>query len=125
LYVRNARRIEAPAEQIWSWLVAASLWHAWFSSANNIRILTGDTRALARGSRFRWSQSGFALDSEVLEFEPPKRLAWSARSPFIRACHAWDLQPGESGFIVITDETKRGIMPMLFGPVLRPHAEYP
>jgi hypothetical protein len=120
LYFRNERTIDAPAEQIWSWLVAAPLWQSWFPNATNVKILDGDSAVLRRGSRFRWSQSGVKLDSEVLEYEASKRLGWSARSPFIHAYHAWDIQPAERGCLVITDETQRGFVPILFGPVLKP-----
>jgi hypothetical protein len=33
LYIRNARTISAPVEQIWSWLVSATLWPSWFPNA--------------------------------------------------------------------------------------------
>jgi len=114
-YLRNERTIDAPPERVWATLVAAARWHDWFPNATRVRI-EGDADALTAGARFRWSQTGVPLVSEVREFVPLRRLGWSARSPLIRAYHAWDIQPlADGGCHVITDETQNGVMPTLGG----------
>jgi uncharacterized protein YndB with AHSA1/START domain len=119
LYFRNARTIAAPAEQIWSWLVAAPLWPSWFPNASNVSLVDGASQ-LEMGTRFRWTQSGIALDSVVREFVPNRRLAWFATSRLVRAYHAWDLSPEGGAVHVITDESQHGIMPAMLGPLLKP-----
>ncbi len=118
LYFRNTRTIAAPVEQVWSWLVAAPLWPSWFPNATNVALHDGASE-LELGTRFRWSQSGLALETVVREYIPNRRLAWFATSPFIRAYHAWDLDASGNGVRVITDESQRGIMPAFLGPVLK------
>jgi hypothetical protein len=119
LYIRNTRSIAAPAERIWSWLVAAPLWPSWFPNATKVTLLDGATQ-LAMGTRFRWSQSGVALESVVREYVPNRRLAWFATSPLIQAYHAWDLGAHDDVVQMITDESQHGIMPALLGPILKP-----
>jgi uncharacterized protein YndB with AHSA1/START domain len=119
LYVRNVRRIEQSAEAVWETLVAARSWPAWYPNASATK-LPGDAEELALGMRFRWTQTGIRLDTEVREFDPPARIAWFARSPWIQAYHAWDIQPDGDACIVVTDETQRGILPRLFGRILKP-----
>jgi hypothetical protein len=72
------------------------------------------------GTRFRWSQSGVALDSIVREYVPNQRLAWFASSGLVQAYHAWDLSSQGDVVRVITDESQHGIMPALLGPLLKP-----
>jgi hypothetical protein len=119
LYIRNARTMSAPAEQIWSWLVAAPLWPSWFPNATKVSLPDGAPQ-LEMGTRFRWSQSGVALDSIVREYVPNQRLAWFASSGLVQAYHAWDLSSQGDVVRVITDESQHGIMPALLGPLLKP-----
>jgi uncharacterized protein YndB with AHSA1/START domain len=119
LYIRNTRTISAPVEQIWSWLVSASLWPSWFPNASNVSLLDSASQ-LEMSTRFRWSQSGVALDSVVREYIPNRRLAWFATSRLVQAYHAWDLNSQGSVVHVIADESQHGIMPTLLGPLLKP-----
>jgi len=119
LYLRNSRLIRAAPESIWSWLVRAPRWHSWFPNATNVEILDGGTE-LTMGTHFRWTQTGITLDSTVREYVAHRRLAWYASSPFIKAYHAWDMSPQADGVLVVTDETQRGVLPMLMGRILKP-----
>lgn len=119
LYLRNARDLEASLGAVWAALVAAPAWPNWYPNARAVKLPPGQT-TLSEGTRFTWMQTGVALESVVVEFVPERRLAWSARSPFIQAYHTWDLAPSEKGCSVVTDETQRGMMPTLLGPFLRP-----
>jgi hypothetical protein len=119
LYVRNTRRIAQPAAAVWETLVHAPDWPSWYPNASNV-ILPDGAEQLGAGMKFRWTQTGMRLDTEVREFEPATRIAWFARSPLIQAYHAWDIQPDGDACFVVTDETQRGIVPRLFRPVLQP-----
>ncbi|MBV9079515.1 MAG: SRPBCC family protein [Elusimicrobia bacterium] len=120
LYVRNTRRMAVPVENVWAWLVAAPRWPEWYPNARNVELEDHEV-TLTAGTRFRWSQTGVRLSSEVREFVPGRRIAWFARSRLIQAYHAWDLQPDAGlGTLVVTDETQRGLMPLLAAAILRP-----
>lgn len=119
LHVSNARDMAATVESVWSHLVAAPLWTSWFPSATGVKLPGGSDR-LASGMRFTWSQAGVRLDAQVREFVACRRIAWLATSPWIQAYHTWDLAPSARGCSVVTDETQRGLMPLLFGWVLEP-----
>jgi Polyketide cyclase / dehydrase and lipid transport len=119
LYVRNVRRIEQPAVAVWDALVRAPHWPVWYRNASRVRLPNG-AHELALGMRFRWTQTGIPLDCEIREFEPTARIAWFARSPLIQAYHAWDIQVDGDACLVVTDETQRGFLPRLFGPLLKP-----
>ncbi len=119
LYIRNTRRIGAAPEAIWAQLVAAPLWPQWYRFSKNVSLRDGGTE-LRAGSRFTWTTQGIRLETEVREFEPFRRLAWFATSPFVSAYHAWDLRPDGDTTVVVTDETQRGIMPALGSAIVRP-----
>jgi hypothetical protein len=104
---------------VWDRLVLAPQWPSLYQNASNV-VLPGDAEELGPGMKFRWTQTGIPLDTEIREFEPGNRIAWFARSPWIQAYHAWDLQPDGDACIVVTDETQRGILPRLFRPLLEP-----
>lgn len=118
VYVRNVRHIHYRAQSVWETLVRARSWPLWYPNASNVR-LPGDVANLASGMVFHWTQSGIALRSEVREFEPPTRIAWFARSPWIQAYHAWDIHPERDMCTVVTEETQRGILPFVFGTLVR------
>jgi uncharacterized protein YndB with AHSA1/START domain len=119
LYVRNTRHIAQPAAAVWQALVQALEWPSWYPNAKNV-VLPDDTEELGPGMKFRWTQTGIRLDTEVREFEPGRRIAWFARSPWIQAYHAWEIQPDGDACFVVTDETQRGLLPRLFRPLLEP-----
>ena len=119
LYIRNERTIAAPIEIVWAWLVRATLWPSWNGVSKNVRI-AGASTTLAKDATFRWTQMGLSLASDVPEFDPPKRIAWFARSPFLTAYHSWGLESVDGGTQIVTEETQRGFLPSFFGAVLRP-----
>jgi hypothetical protein len=110
--------MEATPAAVWAALIAAPEWTAWFPNATGVELPPG-TDTLGSEMHFTWTQTGVRLETVVAEFVPERRIAWRAKSPLIDAYHAWDLSPSERGCLVITDETQNGIMPTLFGFVLK------
>ena len=94
-------------ELVWRRLVHAAGWPAIYANAHDVRIEGGGTDLFA-GARFRWRTFGIALQSDVVEFEPERRIAWSARGIGVRAYHAWLLIPTGDGCDVLTEETQHG-----------------
>ncbi len=122
VHVQNAIDIPAPPERVWSWLVRAPDWPSWYPNSRDVRLVGGGEE-LRSGSLFRWSTFGAALLSRVEEFEPPSRLAWSARGPGVDVYHAWLLEARAEGTHVVTEEAQYGALARL-DHLLRPNRMY-
>ncbi len=108
VHVRNEIDIAAGPDRIWGWLVRATEWPTWYPNSADVRLEGGGTE-LRAGIRFHWRTFGARLASRVEEFEPPARLAWSARGTGVDVYHAWLLTPGPAGGChVRTEETQYG-----------------
>jgi len=117
--VRNAlEMLGVTASVVWAWLVRAELWPSWYSNSENVTIHGGgpDLRA---GSTFHWKTFHVALESQVVEFTPYERLAWTGRGFGIDVCHAWLIQERSSGCAVLTEEHQNGAAAWL-SHLLRP-----
>lgn len=117
---RNEIQIEAPPERVWAWLVRPDLWPSYYSNARFVRHLGGPWPEVELGSRWRWLTFGALITSELVEAEPHRRLAWSARGLGAHGHHGWVLEPQDGGTHVITEETQRGWGIALVKPALRP-----
>jgi hypothetical protein len=107
---------------VWAWLVRAQAWPVWYRNSRTVAI-EGGGQELAAGCRFTWRTFGVGLDSRVEEYEPPKRLAWTARGVGVWAYHAWLISPTADGCRVLTEETQHGWLARL-GNVLMPRRMY-
>jgi len=47
--------MSSSSEQVWAWLVRATLWPTWYVNASRVRILQGNGSDLALGTKFRWT----------------------------------------------------------------------
>lgn len=107
VHVRNEIQVPAAPVVVWAWLVRATEWPSWYANSSNV-VLEDGKKDLHAGSTFRWKTFGASLRSNVMEFEPPSRLAWDARAPGVEAYHAWLLTPSEGGCHVLTEESQYG-----------------
>ena len=120
VHVRNTLQIPATPSVVWAWLVRAQLWPKWYPNAANVQFLKGKPPDLALGTRIKWKTFSLTVQSTVLEFVPPERLAWDAHATGSDSYHAWLIQNTGAGCSVLTEETERGILPRL-QKVLAPH----
>jgi hypothetical protein len=97
----------ASPEDVWHWLVRAADWPTWCPEFKGVKIFGGGT-SLELDSKFHWSAFGVPLDSIVMEFVPPERIAWSARGLGIDAYHAWLIERSREGCHVTTEENQNG-----------------
>jgi len=118
VHVRNEIDIPAAPERVWAWLVRAPGWPAWYPNSSDVAIV-GNAPELTAGSSFRWRTFGVSLTSQVEEFQPPERLAWTGRGTGVDVCHAWLLSPTGSGCHVRTEESQYGFLARL-DHLLRP-----
>lgn len=109
LFSHNELFINASCEQVWSHIIDASKWPAWYPNSKDVRLLNGDT-TLTATSIFRWETFGLPLESKVNEFVPFERLGWFGYAPNTAPAfyHTWYLKPSANGCLVMTDEVGRG-----------------
>lgn len=119
VHVRNALDIAAPPEVIWAWLIRAQLWPSWYPNSANVRFISGPQPDLDLGTKFRWRTFGVTIDSTVMEFVPPERIAWDAHAAGINGYHAFLIQRTGSCHVV-TEETQKGWLAQL-NNVFRPN----
>ena len=79
LHAVNELQIAAPRERVWELLRRPDLWPTYYRNSRFVRHLGGPWPAVEQGSRFRWFTFGVIVVSEIVEFEPPARIAWSAK----------------------------------------------
>jgi uncharacterized protein YndB with AHSA1/START domain len=113
VHVRNDLTIAAAPEQVWAWLIRATLWPNWYINSAKVHILNNTDLDLKLGTQFRWTTFGVTLNSTVLEYVQNERIAWDARSFGVDAYHAWAIQPLNEGCRVLTEESQHGLLAWL------------
>ncbi len=74
--VERTGRVPAPAEQVWSIVSDAGRAPDWFSFAERTEVLSGAGRGQKRRQHGRWGRKTSEIDQEVIEFDPPRVIAW-------------------------------------------------
>ena len=120
VHERNVADSAAGPEAVWAWLVRPDRWSVFYANAWRVRPLGGPCPVLGLGSRFSWITFGAPVTTEVTEFEPPNRLAWTGRGLGAVGHHAWLIEPAGRGCRIVTEETQRGLAVRLAAPGLRP-----
>jgi uncharacterized protein YndB with AHSA1/START domain len=117
----NIGRSAASPEAVWARLVDPTGWHDYYSNAQDVRHLEGSWPQIELGSSFSWVTFGARVTTEVTEYEPFERLAWTGKGRGARGHHAWLLTPRDDGGTDIrTEETQRGAMLVALRPVHAP-----
>ena len=60
------------------------------------------------------------MTTEITEFEPYERLAWTGEGLGATAHHACLLDASGPDLQLVTEETQRGFLPRLLRPMMRP-----
>ncbi|THD59409.1 SRPBCC domain-containing protein [Phenylobacterium sp.] len=108
IHVVNDLAMAAPPEAVWAVLIRAADWPGFYANASKV-VVEGGGPDLGAGARFSWKTFGVDLKTQVLEFEPPHRIAWLAMGTGVEAYHAWLIQPAPGGSHVVTEETQYGV----------------
>ena len=119
-HAANELQIPAAPEVIWAWLCRPDLWPRYYGNARLIKHLAGPWPEIEVGSRWRWLSFGAFVTTEVVEYQPHERLAWSAKELGGSGHHGWVLRLQDGGTFVRTEETQKGPGIRLAKPVLRP-----
>jgi uncharacterized protein YndB with AHSA1/START domain len=120
IYVSNHTPTTADPELVWAWLTRPEQWHRFYGNAKRVRHKAGPWPQLEPGSRFSWITFGALVTTEVTEYEPFKRLAWTGRGLGASAHHEWLLEADGPEWEIVTEETQRGLLPSLVKPIMRP-----
>jgi len=115
----NELQMPARPDIIFAWLRRPDLWPSYYSNARFVKHLEGPWPEVELGSRFRWFTFGVLVVSEITEFVPGERLAWSAKELGASGHHGWVLRSQDAGTFVRTEETQKGLV-RLVAPVMRP-----
>jgi uncharacterized protein YndB with AHSA1/START domain len=109
LFAHNEIVIQAPPQQIWQHLIAATAWPQWYSNSANV-IVNDPSEHLAASVSFDWTTFGLQIASTVAEFVPPVRLGWYGNGEGLRAYHTWllVLVPREESTYVVMEEISLG-----------------
>jgi uncharacterized protein YndB with AHSA1/START domain len=118
LYAVNELQIAAPPDRVFAWLRRPDLWPSYYGNSRFVKHLEGPWPEVELGSRFRWFTFGVMVQSVIVEFEPPERLAWSAKELGATGHHGWVLSGRDGGTFVRTEETQRGWGMQLAKPVM-------
>lgn len=117
----NTGTSHAAPQAVWAWLVRPDRWTAYYGNARRVRHLAGPWPEIALGSRFSWVTFGAPVTTEITEFEPFERLAWTGSGLGSRGHHAWVLTARPGGRTdIYTEETQRGTASKLLSPALAP-----
>jgi len=108
VFLHNEIWINARANVIWSNLVNASDWPAWYYNSSDMQIGSPDGKTLRADTTFTWKTFGFPVHSKINEFVPGSRIGWGGYGPGITAYHTWLIVPKDGGCQVITEEAQVG-----------------
>lgn len=108
LHAVNELQIAAERERVFAWVRRPDLWPSYYGNSRLVRHLEGSWPEVEIGSRFRWLTFGVIVASEIVELEPPERIAWSAKELGASGHHGWVLEERDGGTFVRTEETQRG-----------------
>jgi uncharacterized protein YndB with AHSA1/START domain len=119
LHAVNELQMEAPRDRVWAWLTRPDLWPSYYGNAHLVRRRAGAWPQVALYSGFRWLTFGVLVNSTIVEFEPPERIAWDAKELGASGHHEWVLVERDGGTFVRTEETQKGWGMKLAAPAMR------
>ena len=119
LHAVNELQIAAPRDRVFAWLRRPDLWSSYYGNSRFVKHREGPWPEVQLGSRFRWLTFGVIVSSEIVEYDPPTQLAWSAKELGASGHHEWLLEERGTGTFVHTEETQRGWGMRLAAPAMR------
>lgn len=104
---------------VWTTLINTALWPTYYSNASDIHFYNGPGPELFAHARFRFTTFGFLVESEIIEFVPPKpgqaaRIAWRGRveggeAERLDVIHAWLFEDlAKNRVRILTQEIQNG-----------------
>ena len=101
--------VGASPTEVWALLTDLDHWPDWNPDVQDV-VADGP---VAPGIVFRWRAGRAQIVSTIRETRKPFEMAWTGRTPGIRAVHVWRLQPERGGTLIWTAESWSGLLPRL------------
>ena len=76
LDVIRERRVAAPPERLWPLVSNPARLADWFTFARSSEVLDGEGVGRRQRVHGEWGRKRSEIDQEVVEFDPPRRIAW-------------------------------------------------
>lgn len=115
VFAQNTADIAATPEAVWSVLIDCARWPRWYTHCADVSVLRGGPLLTAK-AKFRFKTLRFYFEPEIVTFDPPRMLVWSAHGPAgTSGAHAWYLEPTPTGCRVVTEESQRGLLLAVLG----------
>ncbi|PPK68939.1 SRPBCC family protein [Actinokineospora auranticolor] len=74
--VQRSGRVPAPIERVWAVVSDAARAPDWFSFADRTEVRSGSGLGEQRTQHGRWGAKRSEIDQEVVEYDPPRVIAW-------------------------------------------------
>jgi uncharacterized protein YndB with AHSA1/START domain len=74
--VVRERRVAAAPEQLWPLVSEPARLPEWFTFASAGEVVNGDGVGRRQRMHGEWGKKKSEIDQEVVEFDPPRRIAW-------------------------------------------------
>lgn len=110
--VKHAEKIiiKASVPVVWKKLTDIKNWSDW----NDIIDHAFLNEIPKPESSFYWKSNGMKIKSTFHTVVENKLLGWSGKTAGIHAIHNWSLEENDNGVIVCTQESMRGLLPLVF-----------
>ncbi|GGD79819.1 hypothetical protein GCM10011514_49760 [Emticicia aquatilis] len=106
IFVHNEIEINASPEKVWAILISTKDWKNWYNGAGDVETINAEK--LEAKTKFNWRSLKMNVASEVKQYEPNKRLAYTVKTKGVDTYHVWLIVPMATGCKIITQETQHG-----------------
>ncbi len=105
---RQSIVINAPIEEVWSYIHDVEQWPHWNKNISNVNVKES-------GRQFSWSYDGRKFNSTLMKDDKPSSLAWIGSSGWIKSIYAWSLDSTDTNQTVVSvEECYKGFLLFLF-----------
>jgi uncharacterized protein YndB with AHSA1/START domain len=99
LVIEESIEIAAPIEEVWALFGDLSTWPSWNRTCRRAVFVSG--APWRQGSRFAMTMAAgpvpLAAVVEIVEADPPRKVAWRGGHLGVRSDHRWTLTAAETG----------------------------
>jgi hypothetical protein len=102
-------QIAAPLVTVFAVISDLSSWPAWNTDVRSMAVHD----PIEAGTEFRWKSGSASLVSTLEVVDPPNEIGWTGVSMGIHAVHVFRFEPRDGGTWARSEESFRGLIPIL------------